>query len=861
MRFRFHAAFICGLLFAFPCLAQQQPSHAQLLGSISARSLGPANMSGRITDLAVVESRPATMYVAAASGGVWKTVNNGATWTPVFDDQDVASIGAVAVVPSDPNIVWVGTGEANPRNSVSWGKGVYSSSDGGKTWAHLGLTETHHIGRIAIHPRYPAIVFVAALGHLWGPNKERGLYRTEDGGRTWEQVLFIDENTGCVDVAIDPANPDIVYAAAWQVRRDGFSGGNPATGFGPGSGLFRSQDGGKTWAKMTNGLPDRPMGRCGLSIYRKDPRIVYAVVQTDKTPTTIEGQPAKEGGNPETGGIFRSSDRGLTWKKLNDLCPRPFYYGKIRVDPSDDQWIWVLGIPMYVSRDGGRTFTNDGAPGVHPDNHALWIDPRDSEHLILGGDGGLSFTHDRGKTWEHLKNLPISQFYAVGVDQRKPYYVYGGLQDNGSWGGPSATRNLEGITLADWYRVLGGDGFVCKVDPTNYETVYAEAQYGALARVNIRLGGTAGIRPKVEKGAPVYRFNWNSPLVLSPHNPRTLYYGGNRVFRSVNRGDQWDVISPDLTRGKPGPSSNAGHTLTAIAESSLKPGLLYAGSDDGRIHVTRNGGSLWTERTDQVPGLPTDRWITCLECSKFTEGTAYLTIDRHRNDDRAPYLFKTSDYGRTWQPLHSGLPAEGSVHVVREGMVNPNLLFAGTEFGLFGSLDGGTSWHALRNGLPVVPVHDLVIHPRDRELVVGTHGRGIYVMNTAPLEGMTAKTLAEDAHLFRVHPVTAFHYRRSRDLTGGRLFAVPNPPYGATIHYYLKTAASSPVQLSVTDSLGKPVATLPTNQEPGLHRVIWNLRAGSPEKPGPAAPTGDYAVRLKIGDKELTQKVRVDLEE
>jgi photosystem II stability/assembly factor-like uncharacterized protein len=865
----------------------------RLLEPLTARPIGPANMSGRVTAIAVVENKPATMFVAAASGGLWKTVNNGITWTPVFDEQPVASLGDVAVAPSNPDVVWVGTGESNARNSVSWGDGAYKSTDAGKTWKHVGLKETDYVGRIAIHPKNPDIVYVAAMGRFWGPNKERGIYKTLDGGKSWEQVKFLNEDTGFIDLVMDPADPETLYAAAYPVRRDAFSGGNPATMTGPEGGLYKSTDGGKSWNKLTNGLPDRPIGRCGLAVCRKDPRLVYAVVQTDRTAVrNVPGQAEGNSGKVETGGVFRSDDRGETWTKVNDLCPRPFYFGQIRVDPNNPQRVYVLGITLHVSTDGGKTFRADSAPGVHSDLHALWIDPADSRHLVSGSDGGLFLSYDRSAHWEHLKNLPISQFYGVAVDMRQPYRVYGGLQDNGTWGGPSRTYNREGITICDWFRVYGADGFQCQVDPTDADTVYAEWQYGRLLRLNVRTGEENDIQPKAAKGEPAYRFNWNAPVLLSPHNPRTLFFAGNHVFRSVDRGAVWEVISPDLTRGKPGPSPHTGHTITALAQSPLKAGILYAGTDDGRIHVTRDGGSSWKDVSDSVPltlpshpaggegkpGKPSppadggegkvrgtaDSWVTRIEASHFAEGTAYLALDRHRHEDRAPYVFRTEDYGATWKPLANNLPAGGPVHVIREDPRNRDLLYVGTEFGLFVSLDRGASWLPLRNGLPTVPVHDLVIHPRDRELVVGTHGRGIYVIDVAPLQELTAKVRAEPAHLFDVKPALVFHFRGARGMGVGKNYIAPNPPYGAAIYYYLKDKAMEDVRVTVSDPLGNPVAILQGPGEAGLHQVQWNLLGRAsivPPRAATSVPPGDYVVRVKIGDQVLAKKVRVEAEE
>jgi photosystem II stability/assembly factor-like uncharacterized protein len=854
---------------ATPPVSAQTPAFpSNPFAALSARPIGPANMGGRITDLAVVAARPSTFFVATASGGVWRTTNAGITWSPVFEDHGTSAIGALAVAPSKPDVVWVGTGEANARNSVSWGDGVYQSTDGGKTWKHRGLRETHHIGRIVIHPQDPNTVYVAALGRLWGPNKERGVFKTSNGGQTWEHVLALDENTGCVDLACDPCDPLILYAAAFQVRRGAYSGGDPVTQFGKAAGLYRTRNGGKTWQRLSKGLPDRPIGRCGIDVYRKDPRVLYAVVHTDKTGNlTILGQPASaNNAKVEAGGVFRSEDYGETWVKVNDLCPRPFYFGQIRVDPTDDKNVWVLGIFLHVSRDGGKNFRNDGAPGVHADHHALWINPTDPEHLILGCDGGLYFSHDRGANWEHVRNLPIGQFYAVGVDLRKPYRVYGGLQDNGSWGGPSRTYYEEGITAADWVRVLGADGFYCQVDPNEPDIVYAEGQYGMLRRVNVRSGKQTDLVPSpATLLSPSYRFNWCAPLLLSPHNSRVLYYGGNHVFRSLDRGDRWEVTSPDLTRGKPGKDPTEGKTLSALAESPLKPGVVWAGSDDGRVHVSRNGGVEWTEVSARIPGVPPERHITRIECSPFAAGTAWLTLDRHRQDDRAPYIFRTDDHGRSWRPLANNLPTEGPVYVVRASDRNRDLLFAGTEHGLYVTLDGGEHWQRLRNGLPTVPVHDLVIHPRERELVIGTHGRSIYIMDVAPLEGLTAAVRSAEAHLFEVKPAIAYEPRDGRELVGGKNYVAANPPYGAAVWYHLREKSSRLVKVVITDPLGRVMADLTGSPLAGLHPVYWTLRGGAGIdllRGARLVPAGDYVARLMIGERAvMSRKVRVEAEE
>jgi photosystem II stability/assembly factor-like uncharacterized protein len=847
------------LTVCLPCPAQGAESAAlanALLARIPARSLGPGSMGGRVVDVEVAERDRRLMYVAAATGGLWKSADGGASWKPVFDQQGCLCLGDVAIAPSNPDVVWVGTGEANLLRSVSCGNGVYRTTDGGKTWQHLGLKETRHIGRIAVHPKDPDVAWVAALGHAWGPNKERGLYRTTDGGKTWQQVKFLDEDTGFIDVAVDPADPDILYASAYTVKRDAFSGMPPRLQFGPKAGLYRSGDGGRTWERMTEGLPDRSMGRCGLAVWSKDPRVVYAVIQTDRTLSTPPGQPAREGSAAETGGIFRSEDKGKTWKKLNDLCPLPFYYGQIRIDPNDDKRIYVLGVSFYASEDGGRTF-KAGARGTHPDQHALWIDPADSTHLLLGNDGGLYESKDRGASWEMHRGLSIGQYYAIAVDLSRPYRIFGGLQDNGVWYGPSATASPEGILASDWKRLLGNDGFRCAVDPQDLDTVYCETQYGNLQRLSLKGGGKGrSIKPSPPPGEPAYRFNWNTPLLLSPHDPKTLYFGGNFLFRSTDRSGSWETISGDLTRGTDATTADTGHSLTAVAESPLKAGLLWTGSDDGKLYVSRDAGKVWIDQSAKLPGLPPERWITCIECSHHAEGTAYVSVDRHRNDDLRPHLFRSTDHGRTWTSIAGDLPAEGPVHVIRESSKNKDLLFAGTEFGLFASLDAGKHWQRMTNGVPAaVTVHDLVIHPRERELVIGTHGRGIYVADIGPLEETNPEILAADAVLFTIRATLARALRDPEKPADSGPFRGVNPPTGAVIWYHLAKEAAGPVTLTVTGADGKELAKLTGPREGGMHRVVWDLRAaGAKDLVAP----GEYTITLHGGTQPQRRTVKIE---
>jgi photosystem II stability/assembly factor-like uncharacterized protein len=838
--------------------APPRPEPPDPFPGLIARSIGPATMGGRVTAVAVVEKSPATQYVGAAAGGLWKTTDDGKTWACVFEGRPHASIGAVAVAPSNPSVVWLGTGEANARNSVSWGNGVFRSRDAGMTWDHVGLRETHHIGRIVVHPTDPDTAYVAALGHLWGPNPERGVFVTRDGGKTWQHTLKLDAVTGAVDLVGERGDPQILYAAAYAVRRDAFSGGNPVEQFSPRAGIYRTRDGGTSWQRLERGLPKNAMGRIGLDVYRKDPRVVYAVVQTEKTDIgKVAGQAPRPGGPVETGGVFVSRDRGDTWGKLNDLCPRPFYFGQIRVDPTDESRLWVLGIPLYASVDGGKTFSpSPGATKIHVDHHDLWIDPGDPRHLFLGTDGGVYSSRNRGQSWTPIKNLPISQFYGIGLDSNKPYRIYGGLQDNGSWGGPSQNNSSLGIINSDWTRVLGFDGYHCRVPPDDPNTVYAEGQYGRLHRYDRLTGKAVSIRPGEKKGeAPKVRFNWSSPVEISPHDSKTIYFGGNLLFESNDRGQTWREISRDLTRGKAGAVyRDLGHTLTAIAVSPVKEGVLYAGSDDGKVHVTQDGGENWADVSDKLPGVTGLYTVTRITASPTRAGTATLALTRHRQNDRAPYLFRTDDHGKTWRSICGNLPAGGPIQGLCVSTKNPRLIFVGTEFGAFVTLDAGVSWERLR-AIPHCPVHDLVIHSRDRELVVATHGRGLYVMDIAPLEEATPKVLAAKAHLFRIRPAQP-RVVVPTTMPFGRTYAGQNPPDGAVIHYRMGARAKR-VTIEILSAEGDVVGRAEGATTPGLHRLLWRLKRLT--KTGDLVPVaaGEYVVRLKVGDVVYEQKVEV----
>jgi sortilin (neurotensin receptor 3)/BNR-Asp box repeat protein len=819
---------------------------SQLTNDLAWRNIGPAITGGRIDDIAVDEAHPDTIYIGAATGGVWKTVNGGTTWTPIFDDFGTTSIGAVAVSRSNPNIVWVGTGEANNRQSSSWGNGVYRSTDGGATWQSAGLADTKHIGRIVIHPTNPDIVYVAALGHLFGPNRERGLFKTTDGGRTWTNTKYIDENTGFADVAMDPRDPNVLYAAAYQRQRraHGFNGG------GPGSGLYRTTDGAKTWTRVEGGLPGGNVGRIAIAIARSNSNIVYVTYEH------------------KNGGVFRSEDRGKTWTKINALQPRPLYFSQIRIDPKDDRRVYVLGTSLFVSDDGGRTFRSDGARNVHVDHHAMWIDPNNPSVIWLGNDGGVWVSRDRSVTWTRINNMPLAQIYGVGFDNRDPYYVYAGLQDNGVWSGPSATRMRVGPMNDDWIQVGGGDGMMVTASTNDVSTAYVEMQDGRVLRFNPLTGESKAIRPFVRPPAraesdaqsgggagggagesnPNLRFNWTTPIVVSSHNPQTVYIAGHRLWRSLDRGEHWTAVSPDLTRhldrdtlsimgvmpGEEMLGRNDGiaayGTATAFAESAARAGLLAAGTDDGLVQISKDGGGTWDNATPRIPNAPDGAWVSGIEWSPATADRLYVAFDNHRNDDYQPYLYVSDDAGTTWRTLIAGLRADAPVRSIREDPRNPNLLFAGTENGLMWSFDRGAHWDPLKNALPDVPVFDIQIHPRDRELVIATHGRGIYVMNIARLEQIRQSTLTETAHLFEPAAITIFNFLEHRDFLAQSTYVGGNPPRAAGIEYILGDGVNH-AALRITSANGDVVREIEAPRAAGAHRVDWDLRLAPPPQP------------------------------
>jgi photosystem II stability/assembly factor-like uncharacterized protein len=829
-------------------------------GGLRARSIGPAVMSGRIAAIDASPADPVTVWVGSASGGVWKSDNSGTTFEPVFDDH-TQSIGAVRVDPSNPDTVWIGTGETWVRNSVSVGDGIYRTTDGGESWEHLGLEETERIAKIAVDPNDSDTVFVCATGHLWNANPERGVYKTTDSGKNWQQIFFIDENTGCADLDMDPQEAGILYAAMWQFRRypDFFESG------GPGSGLYKSTDGGETWNELTNGLPVGEKGRIAVAIAPSRPAVVYATVEAEET------------------ALYRSDDLGSSWKKTDDsmnVQMRPFYFSELAVDPTDHNRLYKPGFTLTLSTDGGDTFSGLFGAGftfgaVHPDHHALWINPRDPYHLVLGTDGGAYVSHDRARTWRHVRSLPVSQFYHVSHDTEWPYNVYGGLQDNGSWKGPS--RSPGGISSGDWQVVGSGDGFWAFTDPKDVNTLYVEYQGGNLSRVNVATGESKSIKPYAREGEEKLRFNWNTPIHLSPTEAGTVYYGSQYVHKSTDRGESWETISPDLTTDDPerqrqletggltidNSTAENNATIYAISESPQDSQVVWTGSDDGYIHVTRDGGENWARVSDNIADLPAGLWVSSLNASLHAAGTVFVTIDGHRSGDMATYVFRTDDYGQTWRSL-VGEGIKGYAWIIKQDPVNPELLYAGTEFGLYISLDGGQQWARFKENLPMVAVHDLVIHPTEHDLIIGTHGRGIYIVDDlTALRSLTAEILDSNVAVLPSRPspmvLSGFQdWFGSDDEFVGR-----NPSEAATIDYWLKKRhLFGDLKIEIYDADGKLITTLPGWKRRGLNRVGWPMRLKPPKVPpatalvpafiGPRVPEGSYTFKL-IKGKEILE--------
>jgi photosystem II stability/assembly factor-like uncharacterized protein len=843
------------------------------------RSIGPANMGGRVADVEGIPGNPNVVYVASASGGLWKTVNAGVTWKPIFERQGTFSLGDIALAPSNPDVVWAGTGESNVRNSVSFGDGVYKSTDGGKSWQHMGLQDTEHISAIVIHPTNPDIVYVGALGHAFAPNEERGVFMTTDGGRTWTKTLYIDKEHGVADLEIDITNPNILYAAMWSFERKPWTHRSGSEK----GGLFKSIDGGRTWNKITNGLP-KLLGRIGVRVAPSNPNVVYAIVESKE------------------GTLYRSDDRGETFKqvsKQSNIVSRGFYYTRVRVDANNENHVYAVASNLYESIDGGKSFrTITGR--THIDYHAFWQDAKNPKRIWVGQDGGIAVTYDGGEAWEPVYNIPLGQFYQIHADNRLPfYYLMGGLQDNGAWTGPSRTREPAGIMNDDWRMVSFGDGFYILNNADDPEIYISESQGGNILRTDMRSREQQEVNPwgRGSGGGPAagekYRFNWNAPVVLSPHDKNTLYFGGNVVFRSTDFGKTWDQISPDLTTNNPERQKDAGGpiafenstaeyytTIITLAESPISKGQIWVGTDDGNLQLTTDGGKNWDNLIRNLPGVPPTSPVSAIEPSGTNSQTAYVAFDRHMFDDFRPYAFKTTDGGKTWRTVAGNLPAKAYVQVIREDPRNPNLLYAGTELGLFASYTAGREWIALNlKNLPNVPVHDILVHPRENDLILATHGRSIFVFDDAtPIQQMTADILKQDAHLFSVRPGLRYASRFTRYGIGEKVFNGPNPPYGALITYYLKTKLDDKAtfKIQILDQAGKLVQELERpGREKGLNRVAWNLRFGGGEvrRPpseeetafgggprGPQVLPGNYTVKLIVGDKTYSEPVEVRLD-
>jgi photosystem II stability/assembly factor-like uncharacterized protein len=865
-----------------------QKAPADPLENLKFRNLGPAAGGGRVTAVAGVVGQPNVYYIGAAAGGVFRTNDGGLSWKPVFEKETVASIGAIGIAPSNPNVIWVGTGEANIRNDISGGRGVYMSTDGGSNWRFMGLKDAGQISSVVVDPDNPNIVFVGAIGHAWGPNTERGVFRTTDGGKTWTKVLYINETTGASALVMDPGNPMILYAGMWQVQRFPWmmvSGGTSG-------GIYRSIDGGLTWKKLTDGLPEGATGRIGLAAAPSNPRHIYALVEAKK------------------GILWDSVDLGDHWREVSNnhqLNARPFYFSQLAVSPKDESKLYFLSYDILLSEDGGKTARVTGR-GVHPDNHAIWIDPQNPDRIILGNDGGVYISADAGRSWRFLDNLPIEQFYMVAADDETPYNLCGGLQDNNGWCGPSNSLSSTGITNDNWFTVVGGDGEYVVPAPGDSHIIYADSQNGSIRRLDTRNGLARSLRPYLQSVGALkpadlkYRFNWTSPIAVSASNPEEIYLGGNVLFKSIDGGAHWTPISPDLTRNDKSKQESSGgpveldmsgaetfDTILSFAISPVDPKVIWAGTDDGLVQMTRDGGAHWTNVAANIKGLPEWGRLQQIEASPFSADTAYIAVDFHEVDNDKPYLFKTSDYGNTWTSISQGLPMDQPAKVIREDPNRKGFLAAGTETGLFYSIDDGAKWIPIKSNFPTVPVYDIKFVKKSRDLVVATHGRGLFVLdNITPLEEMNRQTVA--FQLFNIVPATHWLMWNKRGFSMGG-YTAPNPPRGATIDYYLPSEIKTtpeqtkkketPVKIVVTDEQGAVVRTFYGPAKMGFNRASWDLRyegakklnflpttAGEREETefqfdnsaGPLVLPGTYKLAVTVNGKTETQTVQVGLD-
>ena len=855
------------------------------LDQLTFRNIGPSVAGGRIHDIEILPNDPATVFIASASGGIWKSTNKGTTWKPVFDDQAVSTFGDMAISLSNPDVIYAGSGEQQNRQSSSWGNGIYKSENQGETWRSIGLEKTYHIARVIIHPENPNIVFVAALGNLWNSSKERGVYQTTNGGKNWKKVLYIDDVTGVVDMAMDKNNPNILYAATYQRMRKawGFNGG------GPGSGIYKTTDGGKTWNELTGGLPPGDKGRIGLAASKTRSNIIYATIE-----------------HADSSGFYRSGNGGRTWKRVNKLNPRPMYYSHIFVDPNNDDIVYMLATEFYRTKDAGKTFyqmptrpTYD--VGVHSDHHTLWINPNNSNHFFLAGDAGLHESWDGGIAYNRLNNIPIGQFYGIGADMEVPYNIYGGMQDNHSWMGPSATRHWLGILADDWKQVGFGDGMYQQPDPES-SMLYNASQNGNMIRVDRKTGNMQGLKPFPSDSKEKYRFDWVTPLAISKHSSKKVFLGGNRLFISDNGGDSWEqtedlssntnrdsltimgVLGADIKLSKNDGTSSYGEIIS-ISESPLWHRVIWVGTDDGNIQVSRDGGEKWEEVSGNITGIPAGSYVSRVLSSIRDRGSAYVTFDRHREGDWKPYVFRTEDYGKTWVPLTRGLPS-GSVNVIAEHPDNPDVLFLGTEHAVYLSVNAGSDWTKFKSNLPTTLYDDLLIHPREKDLVLGTHGRSFWVLDdTSPLAEWST-VYNKPVHVFSVRAATLFHYWKDTSYRAQEEWAGENPPYGAIISYLVNSDVDS-VTITVKRRKSQIIRTYRQPVVKGsIQRLAWDLKYPPPssqqneskteglQKPkpedilpkpahpldpqGPSVSPGVYTVTIAAGNETSTQPIRVN---
>ncbi len=897
-----------GNLVVFVCLISAVGLHAQsqnlfnedLVKVFTFRNVGPFRVGARTSDIAVPDfpdkDHLYTFYVATWTGGLWKTTNNGTTFEPVFDNQSKQTIGDVTLAPSNPEIVWVGTGDAFCSRSSYAGDGVYKSTDGGKTWRNMGLRDSHHIPRILIHPKNPDIVYVAAMGHLYSENQERGVFKTMDGGQTWEKVFYINEKVGVIDLIMNPQKPNILYAATYDKQRLPWMYING----GPESGIYKTVDSGETWTRLSGGLPSGRIGRIGIDIYLKNPEIVYAVVENANKRAATEKEIEQDknwGREPRErmigGEVYRTENGGKMWLKMNsaedNVSPKgPYYFSQIRVDPNDDKKIFVTSDSLVNSTDGGKTWNDLNWPPkrlfarMFGDVRTLWIDPCNSDRIILGSDGGVYVSYDGGKTCDHHYNLPLGEIYAIGIDMEDPYNIYAGLQDHEMWKGPSNSAAGE-ITMLDWKAVGGGDGMFTQVDPNNSRWLYTTMQYGGHFRVDQKLGYRTMIMPVREKGKPPYRFIWCTPLHISPHNSSIIYTGGQVLLRSLDRGDHWQEISPDLSTNDTSkilslseggiPGGIPWFAISSISESPVTPGIIWVGTSDGKVQLTKDNGATWKDLTPKIKatGGRENCYVSRVRASYHKEGRAYVAKNGYKLDDFRPFVYKTENFGETWTSLAGNLPNE-PVNVIYEDQKNPNLLFVGNDTGIFVSINGGKDWVKMNNNIPNVPVHDVLVHPRENDLILGSYGRGLFVTNIAPLQEMNETMLDEEVYLFGIKPKVQrviWAFGANDFLFGDRHILTPNEPNGIVIRYYLKSQQDDKANITITDPYGKEVARLEGKTSAGINTVIWDMRPLREGK-GRAArrwwmrgvleqwvQPGEYVVILEIGDKKLTQKVRI----